>query len=447
MLFRLAITFIILLSYAGISHAKSLALVVGNDNYQNVEPLLKARSDAEGYREFLLDRGFDVTLKLDIGGRDMVVALAEFLDKIATGDTVLFIYSGHGWSDGRENYLVPVDIRSGGSETLIAAESFALRNGVNGIIDQISRRGPSLTVAIVDACRNNPFANPSDGTRAIGLERGLVQVEAPVGTFIAFSAGEGQTALDRLSNDDPVPYSVFTRFFLDELAKPQDLQSAFKATQLAVNQSAQSIGHPQRPAYYDEVIGSACLTGNCTPQLVDPSKLLDTTSEPPVVTVDQVMIAQVEWQDFKETSSVEALLQFAARHEGTPYSALAADKARVLAAAQTNDRTPEPSEPPIEQAPEVIPEKPPVVIGFKRPKWCSAAETSTEKAICGNERLSALDLKMSKLYFAKLRRRNASGKARLKNSQRAWIGARDACGRDVGCLVRKYEDRVRYVRN
>ncbi len=443
MLFRLAITLLILLSCAGMTRAKSLALVIGNDSYQNVEPLLKARSDAEGYRAFLQDRGFDVTMKLDLGGRDMVVALAEFLDKIATGDTVLFIYSGHGWSDGRENYLVPTDIRFEGSETLIAAESFALRNGVNGIIDKISRRGPALTVAIIDACRNNPFANPSDGTRAIGLERGLVQVQAPVGTFIAFSAGEGQTALDRLSDDDPESYSVFTRFFLDELAKPQDLQSAFKATQLAVNQSAQRIGHPQRPAYYDEVIGSACLTGACTGLLVDPSKLPDAT---PVVTIDQVLIAQVEWQDFKDTTSVEALLQFAARHEGTPYSALAADKARVILATQTNERAPVTPAPPVEVEIEVAPE-PPVVADFKRPKWCPSAATATEKAICGDEQLSSLDLKMSRLYFAKLRRRDASGKARLRNSQRTWIGARDACGRDVGCILRKYEDRVRYMRN
>lgn len=444
MLIRFATTCFLVLYTAGFATAKSLALVIGNDSYQNVEPLLKARSDAEGYRAFLSARGFDVTIRLDLGGRDMVVALAEFLDKIAAGDTVLFIYSGHGWSDGRENYLVPVDIRLKGSETLIAAESFALRNGVNGIIDKIAQRNPALTVAIVDACRNNPFANPGDGTRAIGLARGLVQIEAPVGTFIAFSAGEGQTALDRLSDDDPALYSVFTRFFLEELAKPQDLQSAFKATQLAVNQSAQRIGHPQRPAYYDEVIGSACLTGDCAPSLVDPSKFPGST---PAVTADQVLIAQVEWQDFKNTTSVEALLQFSARHTGTPYSALAADKARVLLAAQSNERTPVPPVPQKEPPPEVEPDEPPVLATFKRPKWCPSAATLTEKSICRNERLSALDIKMGRLYFAKLRRRSASGKARLKNSQRTWLGTRDACKSNVGCIVRKYEDRIRYMRN
>ena len=438
MLFRLAVVVLLLIYSAGFARAKSLALIIGNDSYQNVEPLQKARSDAEGYAAFLRERGFDVTLKLDIGGRDMLVALAEFLDRIATGDTVMFIYSGHGWSDGRQNYLVPVDIRASGSETLIAAESFALRNGVNGIIDKISQRNPSLTVAVVDACRNNPFSNPANGTRAIGLERGLVQVEAPVGTFIAFSAGEGQTALDRLSDDDPVPYSVFTRYFLDELAKPQDLQSAFKATQLAVNQSAQSIGHPQRPAYYDEVIGSACLTGNCKPELADPAKLPPETPRPP--TAEKVLVAQIEWQDFKDTTSVEALLQFAERHAGTPYAALASDKARVLMAAQTPERTPLP--PP--ETPKAPPPEEPAT--FSRPKWCPSAATRTEHRICDSKTLSALDLKMSGLYFARLKRQNDAGRRALKARQKQWIATRDACGSDFNCLKRRYEHRISQLR-
>ncbi|MCU0907567.1 MAG: hypothetical protein MUF73_09000, partial [Rhodobacteraceae bacterium] len=58
-------------------------------------------------------------------------------------------------------------------------------------------------------------------------------------------------------------FSVFTRHFLAELAKPQDLQAAFKATQAEVNRLAATVGHPQRPAYYDEVVGLACLSGSC----------------------------------------------------------------------------------------------------------------------------------------------------------------------------------------
>lgn len=308
--------------------AKSLALVIGNDEYTDVEDLQKAREDATGYQDYLQRQGFDVSMRTDLNSRDMSFELATFYDQIAPGDTVAFIYSGHGWSNGRENFLLPTDIRPEGSETLIAQDSFVLRNGANGILDQIASRNPRLTIAIVDACRNNPFSTPS-GTRSVGLTRGLVPVTAPAGTFVAFSAGASQTALDRLSDGDSESYSVFTRHFLEQLDRHPDLQSAFKATQLAVNAAASQIGHPQLPAYYDEVIGQACLSGSC-----EPIRALPKAEADPVFVVaekpDATRIAAEEWDDFKETSSIEALRLFAERHDGTAFAPLARERIRKL---------------------------------------------------------------------------------------------------------------------
>jgi hypothetical protein len=44
--------------------------------------------------------------------------------------------------------------------------------------------------------------------------------QLPEGVFSIFSAGPRQTALDRLSNDDANPNSVFTRTFAKELTQP-----------------------------------------------------------------------------------------------------------------------------------------------------------------------------------------------------------------------------------
>ena len=44
--------------------------------------------------------------------------------------------------------------------------------------------------------------------------------QLPEGVFSVFSAGPRQTALDRLSNNDDNPNSVFTRTFAKELTQP-----------------------------------------------------------------------------------------------------------------------------------------------------------------------------------------------------------------------------------
>ena len=138
-----------------------------------------------------------------------------------------------------------------------------LKNGVNGVIDRIERRGAQLRVAIVDACRDNPFA-PPPGSKGLSYSRGLAPMAPPpAGTFVIFSASAGESALDRLSEADASPNSVFTRVFLPHLKADMTLLDAIKATQAEVVSLASAAGRAQKPAYYDEVVGSACLTKEC----------------------------------------------------------------------------------------------------------------------------------------------------------------------------------------
>ena len=83
------------------------------------------------------------------------------------------------------------------------------------------------SVVILDACRNDPFEEAAAREKAARgaptgtISRGLAGVGTePSGTFIIYSAGVKQLALDRLGDDDPNPNSVFTRVFLDEMVVP-----------------------------------------------------------------------------------------------------------------------------------------------------------------------------------------------------------------------------------
>ena len=50
----------------------------------------------------------------------MEAAVGEFVEKIEPGDTAVFVYSGHGWSDGAHNYLVGVDAPERASQERLA---------------------------------------------------------------------------------------------------------------------------------------------------------------------------------------------------------------------------------------------------------------------------------------------------------------------------------------
>ena len=250
------------LGFAGSGLAENrLALVIGNDAYQHIDALRKARADAKGYADLLREKGFSVEDRYDLGFDEMEAAVGEFVEKIEPGDTAVFVYSGHGWSDGAHNYLVGVDAPGSASEERLARVSLPIRNGATGVLDDFERKGAGLKVAIIDACRDNPF-RPPPGQRGYGLSRGL-RPEGVEGSFVVYSAGEGQSAMDRLSEADADPNSVFTRAFLPLLRADLPLLDAIKASQERVYALARSADHDQTPAYYDQVRGRACLSREC----------------------------------------------------------------------------------------------------------------------------------------------------------------------------------------
>ncbi|MEC9344570.1 MAG: PQQ-binding-like beta-propeller repeat protein, partial [Pseudomonadota bacterium] len=105
-----------------------------------------------------------------------------------------------------------------------------------------------------DACRNNPFSNPA--ARSLGSGRGLGGISAPQGTFVMYSADEGEAALDRLGESDTNPNSVFTRELIPLMRDPElDLVDLAREVRRRVRRSALSVGHDQLPAYYDAVLG------------------------------------------------------------------------------------------------------------------------------------------------------------------------------------------------
>jgi hypothetical protein len=236
--------------------AKRVALVVGNDAYRNIPELRRAVTDAVAVASALRGIGFKVLVAQNQDRQSMSHSLLAFDAMIEKDDVAFFFYAGHGFEIAGRNYLLPTDVpaASEGEEELVKDASFA----VDRVIDRFQARGAQTMIMVLDACRNNPFARP--GTRALPGGGGLTPLTPPEGTFVLFSAGAKQTALDALGDRDPDPNSVFTRHFVRQLAAPGiTLVQLAKRTQSEVRQVALSVRHQQTPAYYDEIVGDFVL--------------------------------------------------------------------------------------------------------------------------------------------------------------------------------------------
>lgn len=228
-------------------YANRRALLIGNDNYRFVPKLNNAVFDAQSMARALEGVGYKVSLHVNLDEKGLKQALRDFKLLVQGGDEVLVFFSGHGVQLGSANYLLPVDIK-GDNEEQVRDESIQLQR----ILDDLHDRKAKFSLAIIDACRDNPFKGHG---RAIG-GRGLAPTTAATGQMVMFSAGSGQQALDRLGSNDRERNGLFTRVLLKEMAKPGvTVDRILRNVRNDVVNMAKSVGHEQTPALYDQAVG------------------------------------------------------------------------------------------------------------------------------------------------------------------------------------------------
>ena len=162
-----------------------VALVLGNANYKDA-PLVNPVNDARAISAALQEAGFTVILRENTDQRGMLAALREFGDKLRGGGTGLFYYAGHGMQIKGRNYLIPVGAN-------VEREDEVAYSAVDAqaVLDKMEAAGNAANIMILDACRNNPFTRSSRSGQA-----GLAQMDAPVGTLVAFATSPGMVASD-----------------------------------------------------------------------------------------------------------------------------------------------------------------------------------------------------------------------------------------------------------
>jgi uncharacterized caspase-like protein len=191
--------------------------------------------------------GFKVSKYLNLNEKAFKQALRDFRLNIQGGDEVLFFFAGHGVQLGAANYLLPTDIK-GDHEEQVKDEGIQLQK----VLDDLQEKKTKFALAVIDACRDNPFKGQG---RAIG-GRGLAPTSAATGQMIMFSAGSGQQALDKLGANDKNKNGLFTRIFLKEMTKPGvSVDRVLRNVRNEVVTLAKGVGHEQTPALYDQAVG------------------------------------------------------------------------------------------------------------------------------------------------------------------------------------------------
>jgi len=249
-----------LLALAPPAHAeKRVALVIGNNDYKNVPKLQKAVNDARTMGETLKQLGFSVMVAENQTRQAFSESLLAFDAAVGPGDTAFFFYAGHGFEIAGQNFLLPTDVPAAGEgqEELVRDASVL----ADRIIERLQNKNVRTAILVFDACRNNPFERA--GTRALAGGGGLAPMtQLPEGVFSVFSAGPRQTALDRLSNTDDNPNSVFTRTFSKELLQPgENMVQVAQHTRRLVSEMAETVNHKQIPVYFDQMVDDVFLNG------------------------------------------------------------------------------------------------------------------------------------------------------------------------------------------
>ena len=286
---------------------KRVALVIGMSKYQQVPRLANPARDADVVAALFKQAGFDtVNNQRDLDIVDLRRVIREFSETSRDADIAVVYYAGHGIEVDGTNYLVPADAKLV-SDFDIEDETVSLDRVLKAL--EGTKR---LRLVILDACRDNPFANTmkrSLASRSVG--RGLAKIEPAMSdTLIAFAAKAGAVASDGDGANSP-----FAMALVKHIAEPGlDLRLAFGRVRDDV---LKSTGNRQEPFVYGSL-------GGQTMSLVPPA------AKP----VDPETEARVDYELAAQVGTREAWDSFLASHPNGLYANLARAQTSKLAAAQ-----------------------------------------------------------------------------------------------------------------
>lgn len=221
---------------------KSYALVIGINQYQNIDRLRTATADAQEVAQVLREYyGFETRLILD-GKATRTAIMKEMNDlknRLNSEDRLLIYYAGHGYNDTETgtSYWLPVEAEKDDPTNWIEARS---------ITDQLKRTRAKQVLIVADSCYSGTMARAVDpslsgrGTRESYLQK---LMDKPSRVLIASGGNEP------VNDTGGKGHSIFAQVFIDALRSPPE--SVFTAEELLTRQIKESVAGrvDQTPEY------------------------------------------------------------------------------------------------------------------------------------------------------------------------------------------------------
>ncbi len=184
------LTLLVSILFLGMLQGARHALVIGNSEYSE-KKLENTINDATDMAAKFKELGFQTVMKTNLDLSVFEAEIDNLVARISPADEVVLYYAGHGVQIEGINYLIPVNARI---STEVQCKHRAM--SCNYILEALQKA--SVSILILDACRNNPYA----WSRSVG--RGLASMEGKAGSqYIIYSTAAGLEADDGSGNNSP----------------------------------------------------------------------------------------------------------------------------------------------------------------------------------------------------------------------------------------------------
>jgi hypothetical protein len=204
---------------------KRVALVIGNSSYKT-SPLDNPANDAKDVAVALRGSGFETQELLNATKQQMLEATRAFERKVVNSDVALIYFAGHGTEVKGKNYMIPVGANIE-REYELSEQAYDAAQWLDMLESAKGANAKRVNIVILDACRNNALTRGWRSSNA-----GLARMDAPVGTFLAYSTAPGKVASDGNGKERNSP---FAKHLVNAIKQPNmPIEQVFKRVRSAV---------------------------------------------------------------------------------------------------------------------------------------------------------------------------------------------------------------------